>query len=158
MQEAVDRLKEAFGSAIIDTHDFRGNDTVILKKNYLREVCHFIHGQLGFNMLMDICAVDYPEREERFEVVYHLYSLEKRARLRIKIRTMEETSTVPSVHDIWRAANWFEREAFDMFGIQFEGHPNLKRLLTFEGFEGHPLRKDYPKNKRQNIPESDPLL
>jgi NADH-quinone oxidoreductase subunit C len=158
MQEAVDRLREAFGSAVLETHDFRGDETVVLKKNYLREVCHFICAQLGFNMLMDICVVDYPDREERFEVVYHLYSMDKKKRIRLKVRAAEDTATAPSVHDIWPAANWFEREAFDMFGIRFDSHPNLKRLLTFEGFEGHPLRKDYPKNRRQGIPKSDPLI
>lgn len=158
MKEAVEIIKEKFGGAVLESSDFRGDDTVVLKSEYLREACHFIYDQLGFSMLLDICAVDYPKREKRFDVVYHFYAVEKKKRLRLKIQTGEDDPKVPSVHDIWRAADWFEREVFDMFGIQFDEHPNLKRLLTFEGFEGHPLRKDYPKDKRQGIPKSDRLV
>ncbi len=158
MKETIDIIKKTFSSAVIETHDFRGDDTVVLKKEYLREACHFLQEELGFSMLIDLCAVDYPDREERFEVVYHLYALEKRKRLRLKIRTTEKDACIPTIYDIWRGADWFEREAFDLFGIRFEGHHNLKRLLTFEGFKGHPLRKDYAKDTHQAIPKSDPLV
>jgi len=158
MKQTIEIIRSKMGSAIVEVSDFRGDDTVVLKKEYLREACHLLKDELGFNMLMDICAVDYPERKERFDVVYHLYALEKRYRLRVKVRVGEDNPVIESVHDIWKAANWFEREAFDMFGIKFDGHSNLKRLLTFEGFEGHPLRKDYPRNKRQAIPVPDPLV
>lgn len=96
-----------------------------------------------FKQLMDICGVDYPERAERFEVVYHLLSLVHNARVRVKVRT-DEATPVPSVTEVFSTANWFEREAWDMYGILFSNHPDLRRLLTDYGFEGHPLRKDFP--------------
>ena len=96
-----------------------------------------------FECLIDICGVDYPERPERFEVVYHLLSLRKNQRIRVKLATDEDTP-VPSVIEIFPAANWFEREAYDMYGILFSNHPDLRRLLTDYGFQGYPLRKDFP--------------
>ncbi len=158
MNDTLDILKDTFRDAIIATDDFRGDEAAVIAKDFLHGVGLYLHDELGFSMLIDLCAVDYPDREERFEVVYHLYALEAGKRLRIKVRAAEADATVPSVHEIWPAANWFEREAFDLFGICFDGHPNLKRLLTFEGFEGHPLRKDYDKRKRQAIPQTDPLV
>jgi len=101
------------------------------------------HTQTQFKQCMDVCGVDFPTRPNRFEVVYHLLSLRYNARLRVKTYA-DETSPVPSVTPIWMSANWFEREAYDMFGIFFEGHPDLRRILTDYGFEGHPLRKDFP--------------
>jgi NADH-quinone oxidoreductase subunit C len=96
-----------------------------------------------FEVLIDICGVDYPEREKRFDVVYHLLSPRRNARIRVKCETDAETP-VPSVVDVFPAANWYEREAYDMYGILFSGHPDLRRLLTDYGFAGHPLRKDFP--------------
>ena len=90
-------------------------------------------------------------RGDRFEVVYHFYSLPKNHRLRVKVPLPEVAPSVPSLADLWASANWYEREVWDMYGIQFEGHPNLKRILMYEGFEGHPLRKDYPVNRRQPL-------
>ncbi|HUY69255.1 MAG TPA: NADH-quinone oxidoreductase subunit C [Alphaproteobacteria bacterium] len=98
---------------------------------------------IAMNQLMDICGADYPERPERFDVVYNLLSLTHNARLRVKIET-DETSPVPSVISVYSAAGWFEREGWDLFGIAFSGHPDLRRILTDYGFEGHPLRKDFP--------------
>lgn len=96
-----------------------------------------------FEVLIDICGVDYPERAERFEVVYHLLSPRLNQRLRMKIST-DETTAVQSVNDVFPAANWYEREAYDLYGIRFIGHPDLRRILTDYGFQGHPLRKDFP--------------
>jgi NADH-quinone oxidoreductase subunit C len=96
-----------------------------------------------FVQLSTVCGVDYPEREERFEVVYHLLSLHNNQRMRVKITTDEET-TVPSVTGVYPSANWYERETWDMYGIMFDGHPDLRRLLSDYGFQGHPLRKDFP--------------
>ena len=96
-----------------------------------------------FEVLIDICGVDYPERQKRFEVVYHLLSPRKNQRIRVKCETNEDTS-VPSVVGVFPAANWFEREAYDMYGILFSGHPDLRRILTDYGFQGYPLRKDFP--------------
>jgi NADH-quinone oxidoreductase subunit C len=100
-------------------------------------------GRLLFTQLMDVCGVDYPDREQRFDVVYHLLSLHHNQRLRVKVLT-DEATPVPSVTGIYRSAGWFEREAWDMYGIMFADHPDLRRLLTDYGFEGHPLRKDFP--------------
>jgi NADH-quinone oxidoreductase subunit C len=96
-----------------------------------------------FTTLVDICGADYPEREKRFDVVYHLLSMHRNQRIRVKIQVGEDT-LVPSCIDVWPAANWFEREAFDMYGIGFSGHPDLRRILTDYGFTGYPLRKDFP--------------
>ncbi len=99
--------------------------------------------QCLFEVLIDICGVDYPEREKRFDVVYHLLSPRRNLRIRLKCETDEDTA-VPSAVEVFPAANWFEREAYDMYGILFSGHPDLRRLLTDYGFQGHPLRKDFP--------------
>jgi NADH-quinone oxidoreductase subunit C len=96
-----------------------------------------------FEVLIDICGVDYPEREQRFDVVYHLLSPRKNQRIRLKVTT-DETAPVPSVIGVFPAANWYEREAYDMYGIRFSGHPDLRRLLTDYGFQGYPMRKDFP--------------
>ena len=96
-----------------------------------------------FQCFIDICGVDHPGREQRFDVVYHLLSMRHNQRVRVKIRT-DETTPIPSAVDVFPAANWFEREAYDLYGILFSGHPDLRRLLTDYGFEGHPLRKDFP--------------
>ncbi len=113
-------------------------DTIVGLLTFLRDdqVCKF-------SQLVDICGADYPNREKRFDVVYHLLSLHRNQRVRIKVEVGEETP-VPSASGVWPAANWFEREAFDMYGIQFSGHPDLRRLLTDYGFSGYPLRKDFP--------------
>ncbi len=96
-----------------------------------------------FSQLMDVCGADYPQREKRFDVVYHLLSLHKNQRIRVKVE-VDEQAPVPSAVDIWPTANWFERETYDMYGIQFSGHPDLRRILTDYGFSGFPLRKDFP--------------
>ena len=97
-----------------------------------------------YDLLLDICGVDFPDREQRFEAVYHLYSMSRGARLRLKVRLPEADPVLPSVVGVHKGADWFEREAFDMYGIFFEGHPDLRRILTDYGFHGHPLRKDFP--------------
>ena len=109
---------------------------------------------LQLECLIDICGVDYPERAERFEVVYHLLSMRRNLRLRVKVAT-DEDAPVPSVIEVFPAANWFEREAFDMYGILFSGHPDLRRLLTDYGFQGFPLRKDFPLTGYQEVRYDD---
>ncbi|HQT93605.1 MAG TPA: NADH dehydrogenase (quinone) subunit D [Thermoanaerobaculaceae bacterium] len=110
---------------------------------------------LDFKLLLDVCGVDYPGRNERFEVVYHAASLERGQRIRLKVPVREDDPVVPSVYGVWRAADWFEREAFDMFGIRFEGHPNLKRILCHQAFQGHALRKDYDPGQRWLLREAE---
>ena len=112
--------------------------------------------ELAFDMLTDLKAVDYlkyPGREDgpRFDVVYHLYSIPHNHRLRIKVRVEEDDAVVPTAVGVWPIANWFEREVWDMFGVRFEGHPDLRRLLMYEEFVGHPLQKDYPIERRQPL-------
>jgi NADH-quinone oxidoreductase subunit C/D len=101
-----------------------------------------------FDLLLDLCGVDYPERDDRFEAVYHLYSLPRAERLRLKVPVTEADPSLPSLVGVWKAADWFEREAYDMFGLTFDGHPNLRRILTHDAFRGHPLRKDYDPARR----------
>lgn len=187
----INKVKEKFGSLILGTHDFRGDETVVVHRDSMHEVLRGLkeNPELDFNILMDLTAVDYQtypslsplsqggepaslassakpdgpvgggkgegkgegDKGSRFEVVYHLYSLEKNHRLRVKVPVEENDCVVPTATDLWAAADWFEREAWDMFGIRFDGHPHLKRILMYEEFVGHPLRKDYPVNKRQPL-------
>jgi len=114
--------------------------------------------ELACDLLVDICGVDYPGREQRFEVVYHLASLERGHRFRVRVPLAEDSPTVPSAYEVWKAADWFEREAYDMFGIRFEGHPNLKRILTHEAFQGHPLRKDYDPARRWLLTDAETMV
>ena len=116
------------------------------------------HPELRFEMLSDLTVVDYHGRAPRFEVVYQLYSITHNHRLRVKVPLPEEDPVVPSAAPLWKSANWAEREAWDMFGIRFAGHPDLRRILMYPEFEGHPLRKDYPVDGRQPlVPERDPI-
>ncbi|MFL6195437.1 MAG: NADH-quinone oxidoreductase subunit C, partial [Thermoanaerobaculia bacterium] len=106
-----------------------------------------------FDLLMDLCGVDFPDREERFEAVYHLYSIQRGARLRLKVPLREDNLVLPSLIKLWKGIDWFEREAYDMFGFRFDGHPNLRRILCHEAFQGHPLRKDYDPARRWILTE-----
>jgi len=151
-------LRERFGAAIVTTHAHRGDHTAVVTREALLDVLHFCRDddRLACAMLSDLTAVDYlkfPGREDgpRFEVVYHLYSLTHNHRLRLKVSVDEDDAVVPTVVSLWPIANWLEREVWDMFGIRFEGHPDLRRLLLYEEFAGHPLRKDYPINRRQPL-------
>ena len=112
-------------------------------------------GETRFDLLLDLAGVDYPERDERFEAVYHLYSIPRGERLRLKVPVAEEDAVLPSLVPVWKAADWFEREAYDMFGLTFDGHPNLRRILTHEGFRGHALRKDYDPARRWILTEEE---
>lgn len=151
---ALDRLLEKFSDEVIRSHADHGDETAVMKPGKLVEVMTFLKHDpaVRFEMLTDLTGVDLLGLEEpRFQVVYHLYSLSKRHRLRIKVPLPENDPVVPSVVGVWKAANWMEREAWDLYGIRFEGHPDLRRILMYPEFEGHPLRKDYPMEKRQPI-------
>jgi len=157
-QSILLRLMTTFGGRIVETHAHRGDHTAVVERSAILEVLRVCRddADLRFDVLMDLTAVDYlkyPGREfgPRFEVVYHLYSLPHNHRVRIKVSVEEDGAHVPSVVPLWPIANWFEREVWDMFGIRFDGHPDLRRLLMYEEFQGHPLRKDYPVNKRQPL-------
>jgi len=151
-------LQRRFGDAIVETHDHRDDHTAVVARDALLAVLAHCRDDaaLAFDVLIDLTAVDYlkyPGREDgpRFEVVYHLYSITHNHRLRLKVRVDEDDASVPSAVALWPIANWLERETWDMFGVRFEGHPDLRRLLMYEEFVGHPLRKDYPINRRQPL-------
>lgn len=132
--------------SVLSASEFASEVTLVIRREQIREVCQSFKDN-GFTYLVDLAAVDYSKyaghAAERFGIAYHLYSFEKNARVRLKTFVGEEES-VPSVSGVWKTANWHERETFDMFGIVFDGHPNLERILMWEGFNGHPLRKDFP--------------
>ncbi len=144
-------LQARFPGVVRETHAHVGDETALIHKKALRDVAKFLKqdAAMDFNFLMDVTAVDYPQDVERFEVVYHFYSLAYNHRLRLKVRVAEEDAVLDTLTGLWASADWFEREVWDMFGIRFSGHPNLKRILMYDEFVGHPLRKDYPINKRQ---------
>ena len=151
-------LRQRFGAAVVETHDQHGDHTAVVRREHLVEILRHCRDlpALAFDMLTDLTAVDYlrfPGREDgpRFEVVYHLYSLRHNHRLRLKVRVEEDDAVVPTAVPLWPIANWLEREVWDMFGVRFDGHPDLRRLLLYEEFVGHPLRKDYPINRRQPL-------
>jgi NADH-quinone oxidoreductase subunit C len=147
------KIEEKFPQAVLDSHAQHGDETLILRKEAILDVARLLKEdpELQFNFLMDITAVDYLGRHPRFEIVYHFLSLPFSRRLRIKLQSDDLYPTLKSLTPLWKTANWLERECFDLYGIRFEGHPNLTRIMLYEGFEGHPLRKDYPKTKRQPL-------
>jgi NADH-quinone oxidoreductase subunit C len=175
-----------FPEAVLSSHAYRGDETVVLRPEFLLHVARFLKDDAAvqMNLLVDVTAVDYsafgkgprlgffsssgvsvrpssqiPDKDpwpgppgvSRFAAVYHFFSLEHKHRLRLVVPLDEAESEVDSLTSLWAAANWLEREVWDMFGIRFRGHPDLKRILMYDEFEGHPLRKDYPVNKRQPL-------
>lgn len=142
---AVQRLREAMPDAIEAVGSFRDQVTVRLHKERLVEACFFLRDTPGleFDFMTDLTAVDYPARPKRFDVVIHLYSMTQNHLLRVKTG-LAEGESCPTLVGVWKTSNWQERECFDMFGITFEGHPDLRRILLPEDWEGFPLRKDYP--------------
>ena len=152
----IDLIKKNFGAAVLETHSLYGDETVVVEAAAWREVAGFLRDNPAcqMEMLSDLTAVDFPEREPRFEIVAHFYSLSKGHRLRLKTRTGDEEgddAEVDSLCEFWASANWMEREVFDMFGVIFKNHPDLRRILMYPEFEGHPLRKDYPADKIQPL-------
>ncbi|MEZ4218244.1 MAG: NADH-quinone oxidoreductase subunit C [Myxococcota bacterium] len=157
---ALRRLLDEHADAVLATHAHRGDATALVERGALARVLRFLRDDpaCGFAMLADLCAVDYlgmagdtDAALGRFEVVYHLLAPETLARVRVKARVPADAPEASSVCAIWPAANWMEREVFDLYGIRFAGHPDLRRLLLYDEFEGHPLRKDYPKTRRQPL-------
>jgi NADH-quinone oxidoreductase subunit C len=140
--ELVQRLKAKFGDAIREATLDRKQAIVLIAAEQLREISRHCRDDEKFDMLVDLTAVDWPKREKRFDIVLNLYSFVKNERLRLKAHS-GENEPVPSVYNVWPAANWLERECYDMFGIVFEGHPDLKRILMPDEWQGYPLRKDY---------------
>ena len=135
-------IDQQLPGVIADRHDFRGDQTIVVGRDALLTLVDLLTRE-GFDLLVDITAVDWPEREARFDVVYHWLNLTSQERLRVKV-AVAAGEAAPSLTGRFKTADWFEREVFDMFGIRFEGHPNLQRLLLWQDFQGHPLRKDFP--------------
>lgn len=142
----LEKLNAHFKDSILSVNEFRGELTVVIKKEDIVRVCKFLKEdeELHFDLLEDLCGVDMYTPTDRFQVVYHLYSLKNKFRLRLKVPVDESDLKVQTVSGVWATANWHEREAYDMFGIEFVGHPDLRRLYMPDEFEHFPLRKDFP--------------
>jgi NADH-quinone oxidoreductase subunit C len=154
----VELLKQSFPQAVLETHAQHGDETVVIDPPHWHEVAAFLKSSpaADMSMLMDLTAVDFPDREPRFEVVAHFYSLSKGHRIRLKARVGNaegENARIPTLCDLWASANWMERECWDLMGVVFDGHPDLRRILLYPEFEGHPLRKDYDAHKIQPLVE-----
>ena len=148
--ELVEKIKGKFPQAVEETVSFQDEHTIRIKREHLLEVAKFLKEEpdYDFNFLSDLCGVDYMGKDPRFEVVYHLYSLTHTHRLRVKVSLSDNDPTIPSVVSLWKTADWHERECYDLLGITFSDHPDLKRILTPEGFKEYPLRKDFPLKGR----------
>ena len=143
-QRSTDAFAKALGASLLATKDHVGEMTFTIARDAIVEACRIARDDFGYQQLMEIAGADYPERPERFEVNYHLLSLTENHRIRLKVST-DEATAVPSVTGLWPVAGWLEREVFDLYGVAFAGNPDLRRILTDYGFEGHPLRKDFPQ-------------
>jgi NADH-quinone oxidoreductase subunit C len=156
-QRVLDILSTRFEGAILQTHSQFGDDTAVVEPSQWKAVAQFLRddSRLAMDHFIDLTAVHYPDREEgRFEVVLHLRSFDKAHRIRLKARLDLQDdghAHIDTLAEVWAGANWFERECFDMFGVVFEGHPDLRRILMYEEFEGYPLRKDYPADRIQPL-------
>lgn len=145
LHEFVEKLKAENAAWVSDFKDTYGEVTVFVLPQSVAAVCRSLKTTHGFDMLVDLCGADRgPEEDPRFEINYHLFSTKHKNRLRLKVLVTEDEPRVESVSSVWRAADWHERETFDMFGVIFENHPDLRRILLPSDFDGHALRKDYP--------------
>jgi len=163
MGSLIARVGEKLGDAVIDQHEALGDATILVERERITQVMALLRDDpdLRFNVLIDLTVVDYLGRSPRFELVYHLASIDVephgtdpcglRERLRVKSAVPEQPCEIDSLTPLWPAADWMEREAFDLYGVHFKGHPDLRRILLNEEFVGHPLRKDYPKERRQPL-------
>ena len=144
-RECANQIKAKFGDLVAEPAEFRGEISLIISDaEKIADVCGFARRQLGFDYLVDISSVDNYGEDPRWTVVYHLRRMANGQELRLKTDVSEEKSELPSVLPVWRTANWHEREIYDMMGIRFRGHPDLRRILMWEGYPYHPLRKDFP--------------
>ena len=144
LQEIFDSLGQAFGEKVQHRTEFRGEMTYAIAVSDLREIAKFCRDEISFDYLLDITSIDNFGEEPRFEIVYHLYSMPHAVHLRLKLKLSEEVGALDTVLDIWPTANWHEREIYDMMGIKFTGHPDLRRILMWDGYPFFPLRKDFP--------------
>ncbi|MEO0139093.1 MAG: NADH-quinone oxidoreductase subunit C [candidate division WOR-3 bacterium] len=160
MSEVYKVLKESFGEKIGPEIEDRGERSIYVDRDVIVDVIRLSKEALGFDMIIYITAVDYLDwkhkrpTNKRFEVVYNLYSTQRRERIRFKV-AVDENEDIPSITGVFKGANWMEREVYDMFGIKFSGHPDLRRILLWEGFPGHPLRKDFSERRFVPIPPNE---
>lgn len=152
--EAVSAIEEKYSSFILEKKEFRQELSLTLEQSHFYEICRFCRDHLGFDMLLDISSVDHFGQDPRFEVVYELYSLESKIHLRFKVTLAEDQPVMPTVSFLWATANWHEREVYDMMGITFLEHPDLRRILMWDGYPYYPLRKDFPlEGKPSEMPD-----
>jgi NADH-quinone oxidoreductase subunit C len=144
-------VKARFGDAIKSGPGPMGDACVYVDRERIIDVARYLNSDLGFEILMDETCVDYPERSPRFEVIYNFYSVSTHERIFLKVLADDDEVGVPSLTVLLKTADWYEREIFDMFGVRFAGHPNLRRILMYDSFQGHPLRKDYDARERQPL-------
>ncbi|MBK8238127.1 MAG: NADH-quinone oxidoreductase subunit C [Deltaproteobacteria bacterium] len=154
-QRVLEFLQRERAAALVETGSYAGDEIAVVHRDHIIDVLTLLrdHAETKMNMLTDLTVVDYLGQQPRFEVVYQLYSIPLKHRVRVKVRIgdAEDECWVPSACGLWHAANWAEREAWDLYGVRFEGHPDLRRILMYDEFIGHPLRKDYPQNGRQPL-------
>lgn len=154
-ERLLELLQSERAAALVETGSYAGDEIAVVHRESLVDVLTLLrdHPDARMNMLSDLTVVDYLGQEPRFEVVYQLYSIPHKHRLRVKVRVAEaeDECWVPSATSLWHSASWSEREAWDLYGVRFEGHPDLRRILMYDEFVGHPLRKDYPQNGRQPL-------
>jgi NADH-quinone oxidoreductase subunit C len=152
LEQTLNNLKQQFRDSILDVNWFRGELSIVIKKEKLLDITRFLREdeELSYKFLSDICGVDHLGRSPRFDVIYNLCSLKNKARIRLKVM-VDEKEAIPSLTKNWKSANWLEREIYDMFGLKFENHPDLRRILLPDSWQGHPLRKDFPLTKEEVI-------
>lgn len=154
MSELADKISGKFPDVVVATKEFRGELSISIQPGALRDVLGYCKTELGFDYLLDITSIDHFETEPRWEIVYELYSMASHGHLRIKIQLEEEANEAATVSDIWPTADWHEREIFDMMGIKFTDHPDLRRILMWDGYPFYPLRKDFPlEGKPSDVPD-----
>lgn len=144
LSEAIQKLKSSFSDDVSDAREFRGEFTVSVQREKIVAVCQFLKSTCGFDMLLDLSGVDNYGQDPRYSVDYLLYSMTEHCHLRLVVTLTEDDLCIDTVEGVWATANWHEREAWDMYGIKFNNHSNLKRILMWEGYPYHPLRKDFP--------------
>src|SRR5215469_3418455 len=153
-QDIFNSLEKSFGEKLKDKTKFRGETTYVIEQADLRDIAKFCRDELSLDYLLDITSIDNFGEEPRFEIIYHLYSMPHAAHLRLKLTVPEKIAAVASVSDIWPTANWHEREIYDMMGLRFDGHPDLRRILMWDGYPYFPLRKDFPlEGLRSEMPD-----
>lgn len=151
---AADSFQTRFGKSILSRTDFRGETGFLIERDALRDACEFLKEEQNFDVLLDIASVDHFGDEPRFEVVYEFYSMGPGTHLRLKVQVSEDDLEVPTISDLWPTADWHEREVFDMMGIRFKDHPDLRRILMWDGYPYFPLRKDFPlEGKPSDVPD-----